>query len=91
MAMKERARHFLRSSFMVLIAVGTIFGIFRLTTAGSLEPTVAPAGTFHDVSEVYDAIASSGFDSSSISADPNGSAFGIAKCIIARMTGSSCP
>lgn len=72
-------------------AIGVIIGIFAFTDAGTLAPDASPAGTFHDNSNIYDAIASAGYDSSSITADANGSAFQVAKCIIGRITGGSCP
>jgi hypothetical protein len=81
----------MRSALIVMLAVGLIGGVFYLTSAGSLTPSAAPAGTMRALSSVYDSVASAGFDSSAISADPHGSAFQIAKCIAARMTGGTCP
>lgn len=81
----------LRSAAVVAVAVGIVMGVYSLGDAGSLAPLASPAETLDDVGSVYDTIASSGYDSSSFLADPNGGAFELAKCAIARITGGSCP
>ena len=80
-----------RSAAIVMVAVVVVIGVYSLGGAGSLTPSVAPAGTLDTVGSVYDTIASAGFDSSGIVADPNGGAFELAKCVIAKMTGGTCP
>ena len=85
------ARKFVRSGLMIVISVALIFGAFRLSTAGSLTPSASPAGTLNALNEIWNVLASDSYDSSGISADPNGSAIQISKCIIVRLQGGTCP
>lgn len=88
---KHRRHKLVRAIMTITAAVGVVIGIFAISDAGTLAPDVSPVATFDSNSDVYDAIASSGYDSSSITADANGSAFQVAKCIISRIAGGSCP
>lgn len=56
-----------------LIAFIALFLLALTATAGSLTPSASPASTFRTLSEIYDAIASDSFDSSSITASSSGS------------------
>ena len=58
--------------------------------AGSLTPQESPGSTMKTLEEIYNPLVGT-FDSSSISADFNGSALQVAKCAITRMQGGSCP
>ncbi len=58
--------------------------------AGSLTPSSSPAGTMHTVDAIYDSLAGSTYDSSGISADNNGNALEITKCIILKTQGGGC-
>jgi hypothetical protein len=87
----ESARRFARSALMIAISVGIIIGVFRLATAGSLNPpTDTTTGTLSSLASISDALFGT-FDSSGITADPDGSALQVAKCIITRMNGGTCP
>jgi len=82
----------LRGVLIVALSVLVITIIFRVTEAGSLTPTVAPAGTGKSAEQVYAPLASSGYDSSAVVANKNGNALQVAKCIINKMTGGTpCP
>ena len=76
---------------MIAVSVAIIVGVFRFATAGTLNPPTAPTtGTLTSLASISDALFGS-FDSSAITADPNGSAMQIAKCIIVRVNGGTCP
>lgn len=81
----------MRNIGVILFAVLIIGGVYAWSGAGQIDPSTAPAPTYADMSAVYDAIASAGYDSSAIASDSAGSAFGIAKCIIEKISGGSCP
>lgn len=81
----------LRGVAIVAVSIGILVAAFRLTEAGSLTPTAAPAGTMTSLNTLYASLASVSFDSSAIVASRSGGALEISKCIIARMTGGSCP
>ncbi len=81
----------LRGVAVVVASVGVLIAAFRLTEAGSLTPTAAPAGTMTSLNTLYASLASVSFDSSAIVASRSGGALQISKCIITRMTGGSCP
>lgn len=77
---------------IVALSIGVVTTLFRLTEAGSLTPTTAPASSSESFENLYSAIASAGFNSSGLAASKNGSALQVAKCIIAKMTGGTpCP
>ena len=85
------ARKFVRSALMIAMSVAIVVGVFRFATAGTLNPPAAPTtGTLTSLASISDALFGS-FDSSAITADPNGSAIQIAKCIIVRVNGGTCP
>jgi hypothetical protein len=82
----------LRNILVIVVSVFVLVFIFQFTEAGSLTPSVAPAGTLHSLENIWAPIASSGYDSSGVVASKNGNALQIAKCIIQAMTGGSiCP
>ena len=82
----------LRSFFVMAISVFIIVSLFRMTEAGSLTPALSPASTMNSLEDAYNALVGSSFDSSLITADKNGSAMQVAKCIIDKMTGGTpCP
>lgn len=92
MPVEHNAHRLIRSAAIVSGSVVVIVGVYAMTGAGSTQPPDVPTvGTYRDQSSIFDAIASETYDSSLITADPNGSAFEIAKCIIGKITGGSCP
>jgi hypothetical protein len=73
------------------VSVVVIVFLFRLTTAGSLTPTAAPATSMESLEDVYGALVGT-FDSSGIVASKQGGAMEISKCIISAVTGGAgCP
>ena len=81
-----------RNISVVIVAISIIVGIYSWSGAGQTAPSASPTtATYKDLSDVYDAIASSGYDSSAIASDSNGGAFEIAKCIIEKIKGGTCP
>jgi hypothetical protein len=94
MDMTERsvsARQFVRSVLMIIVSIAIIIGVFRLATAGTLNPSSdTTIGTLNSLASISDALFGS-FDSSAITADPNGSALQVTKCIIVRINGGTCP
>lgn len=82
----------MRNIFIIIISVLVLTVLFRLTEAGSLTPSAAPAGTMHSLEEIYAPLASSGYDSSGVTAAKDGNALQISKCIILKITGGTpCP
>ncbi|MCC6934375.1 MAG: hypothetical protein IT406_01615 [Candidatus Yanofskybacteria bacterium] len=81
----------MRSVAIVGASIAILVAAFRLTEAGSLTPTAAPAGTMTSLNALYASLASDSFDASAIVASRSGGALQISKCIIARATGGSCP
>lgn len=89
---KHTAKRSLRSFFVMAISVFVIVSLFRMTEAGTLTPALSPASTMNSLEDAYDALVGSSFDSSLITADKDGSAIQVAKCIIEKMTGGTpCP
>ena len=55
--------------------------IFAVANAGSLTPSASPASTFYTLSEIFNPLANTSYDSSGISADQNGSVIEILRYI----------
>ncbi len=85
--LKKHSR--LRSFLVILVSVLVIVSVVRLTEAGPLSPLVAPAPTFRTLEEIFAPLASSGYDSSGVTANKDGNALQISKCIIRKMTGQA--
>ncbi len=83
-------KSFARSAAIVAVSVAVIFGVFRLTIAGSLTPPSAPAGTLDSVASLSNALFGT-FDSTGVTASANGDLLQVTKCIINRIHGSTCP
>ena len=81
----------LRNLAVVVVIVLVIATGFRVVAAGLLDPSAAPASTMNTLASIFGALASPSYDASAISASTQGSALQISRCIILRMTGSSCP
>ena len=79
-----------RNILVVAAAFLIVFGLFRLTTAGSLTPSAPPASTMHDLEELY-AVLVGNFDSSAVVASRQGDVMQVTKCIISKINGSPCP
>lgn len=75
-------KKFVRPSLAALVA---FFALALIATAGSLTPSASPAGTMYSLANVYDVIASSGYDSTLVAANQNGSLLGMLKYINANM------
>ena len=76
--------------FIVALSTLAVIGILGVVQAGSLTPSTSPAGTFYTLGDIFNPLASTGYDSSGISGDSNGSILEIAKCIKEKMHGGSC-
>lgn len=86
----HETKKFFRSVFIVAASVTILVVFFHLVSAGTLNPTGIPNSSMRSASEIYESLAGT-FDSSGIAASSNGDALQIAKCIIQRMAGNSCP
>ncbi len=84
-------RKFVRTAAMIAVSAAIVFGVFRLTEAGSLTPPASPAGTLDSVASLSDALFGTAFDSSAITASSNGNVLEVTKCIIQRLNGGTCP
>jgi hypothetical protein len=81
-----------RSALIVLMGTVVSLVLVRLAEAGVLSPTFVPTvSTMQSIEDTYDAITSDSYDSSLITADKNGNAFEISRCIINQLTGGTCP
>jgi hypothetical protein len=88
----QRGRGILRTLALVLVTVFVIGALFRLATAGTLDPISAPAdNSMPSLASISDALFGSAYDSSAVDVDADGSMLEVAKCIMARMTGGVCP
>jgi hypothetical protein len=65
--MTPSLRHLTKPSVAAFLAV---LVLAVATSAGTLTPSASPASTMHTLTEVYDSIASTSFDSSAISSWP---------------------
>jgi hypothetical protein len=88
--MNDRFKNFIATILIIGIDILTIFAIIKIVEAGSLNPSGAPAATMQSVQNIYDSLASTSFDSSSISGASDGSAIQVMKCIITKLQGGSC-
>jgi hypothetical protein len=80
-----------RNVLVVTFAFLIVFTFFRLTDAGSLTPDAAPAGTMHDLQEMYDVLVGT-FDSSGVVASKQGDVMQVTKCITQKISGGAiCP
>ncbi len=75
--------------FSVLIIIFAVLIVSLKVEAGSLTPSASPGSTMKTLEEIYNPLAGT-FDSSSISADLNGSALQIAQCAIEKIQGAVC-
>lgn len=86
-----RAKHIIATILIVGIDILTIFAIVKIVEAGSLSPSGPPSGTMKSLQSIYDSVASTSFNSSGVTANKNGSALQLMKCITAKIHGGSCP
>ena len=85
------AGNYLKNVSIIVFAFAIIFGLFRLTNAGSLTPFASPASTMHSLQEVYDVLVGT-FDSSAVVASKQGDVFQVTRCITQKITGGAiCP
>ncbi len=85
--MKKVVREIL---ILIISIVGVIY-LVKIVQAGSLTPSGPPASTMKTLQEVFDPLASSSYDSSLVTADVNGNALQIMKCIISKINTGTCP
>src|SRR3989344_7941146 len=71
---------------VVLVSLAIVFFSVR---AGSLTPSSSPASTFYTLQEIFNPLASTSYDSSSITANGNGSLIQILKQINANIGSST--
>ena len=69
------------SSRSSVVAAISLFVLALGATAGSLTPSAAPAATMHTLTNIWDTIASTTYDSSAITSNQNGSLLGNLKYI----------
>ncbi len=78
--------------FEIVLVAGGIYLISKVTRAGSITPSAAPAGAMRTLHEIYDVIAAtSTVNASSSAASSTGNAIQIAQCMITKLQGGSCP
>jgi len=63
----------------------------RAVQAGSITPPASVTTTMNTAQDIYDAIASSTYDSSSITSTLSGSVLQVTKCLIDKVNGAPCP
>ena len=80
----------MRRFFVAVIALFAVLGILEVVQAGSLTPTTSPAETMFSFGRVFNPIASTSYDSSSITANSDGSVLQIAKCLVEKLHGNNC-
>lgn len=89
--MKYKTKHGLFFRFGVFIFSALIVGmVLRSVNAGSLSPSSAPASTLYTLGQLFNPLASTSYDSSGITADSQGSAIQIGRCIIQKLHGGTC-
>lgn len=88
--MTARVKHLIATILIIGIDILTIFAIVKIVEAGSLSPSGAPSATMKSLQNIYDSVASTSFDSSGISANADGNAIQVMRCIITKMQGGSC-
>ena len=89
MDMKRR----IRNALIIIVSVAVVTAVFRFTEAGSLTPPgIAVVPSLNTLSEIFAPLVSTSYDSSGVTADKNGNALQITKCIIQKVTGGTpCP
>lgn len=81
LAQFTRENKIIAGAVVLIVFVVSVLGV----TAGSLNPTSAPASTFYTLSQIFNPLASTSYDSSGIAADQNGSVIEILKYINANI------
>lgn len=90
--LNNKERRAVRNVLVVVVGIVVVATLFRLTGAGLLSPSTAPASSAQSFEDLYNSLASDGYDSSAVTPSKNGNALQIAKCIMAKMTGGApCP
>lgn len=74
---------------LLVFATAVLVLIIKFTEAGVLTPSASPASTMQTTGDIYNVLAGT-YNSSGISANQNGSAVQILKCIITNLDGGSC-
>jgi len=88
---QRKYKKIIREFGLIIISAGFIILIFNVVSAGSLTPASAPAATFKPLNNIYDPLASTSYDSSAVTGNPNGNALEIMKCAIQKIRTGSCP
>lgn len=88
---KKLAKDILRSLIVVVISVSVLYFALAVRAGSSLDPIV-PLGTasMRSLEEIY-SVLTGNYDSSTVSADENGNALEILKCITNKIDGGTCP
>jgi hypothetical protein len=76
----------IRTVAVVLASVFVVGFVFRMTEAGSLTPSSAPAATLRTLEEIFNPLAGT-YDSSSVPGIKNGDIMNEVKCLIGKMKG----
>lgn len=88
---QPRIKRTTRTLMVIVLSIIIVTALFRLTEAGSLTPSAAPASSMQSLDDLYQALVGT-YDSSAVVASNNGSALQISKCIILKITGGTpCP
>ncbi len=88
---KKRFIQRVRSAFVLVVSIVFAVGILRITSAGDIDSTASPAGTLKTLEELYDPLVGSSYNSSAVTASSSGDTLELAKCIITKIGGGSCP
>ncbi|MFH1769261.1 MAG: hypothetical protein ABH833_01185 [Parcubacteria group bacterium] len=86
----SRYKQILQSLGVIIIGIVLVLGFVALVEAGTLQPPSAPSESSDptDLTNIYDVLTTD-FDSSSIASNSDGSAIGIARCILEKMRGNN--
>ena len=88
--LSDRTKQRFRRLGVFVIAMFAVLFILQAVQAGSLTPSTSPAGTFHTLGEIFNPLASTSYDSSTITSSSYGNALQITKCIITKLHGRGC-
>lgn len=87
----DTLKRFGRELLIIVISSLSVIYVATVVRAGSLTPSGPTAHTLTTLQEVFNPLASTSYDSSAVTADPNGNGLQIMKCIISKINTGTCP